>query len=88
VCEGGGVGGVTAGVVCVVWTAGVVCVVWTADADCELCVADEVCWFELDELLVLAGGFGALFRFGTAGAAPTAVIATFCCPWTLVAGAS
>ncbi len=88
-CDGDGDAGVvcagwTAGVVCAGWTAGVVCVVWTA----VVCVADEDWLDELDELLDLAGGFGALFRFGSAGAAPTAVIATFCCPWTLVTGAS
>ena len=75
-CDGGGDAGVvcagcTAGVVWVGCTAGVVCV-WTAGV---VCVVDDD---ELDELLALVGGFGALFRFGRAGAAPTAVIATFC----------
>jgi hypothetical protein len=60
--------GCTAGVVCV-WTAGVVCVVDDDEVD-EL--------VDVDELLAFAGGFGALFRFGSAGAAPTAVTATFC----------
>jgi hypothetical protein len=66
--------GCTAGVVWAGCTAGVVGV-WTAGV---VCVVDDDELDELDELLALAGGFGALFRFGSAGAAPTAMIATFC----------
>jgi hypothetical protein len=65
----------------VVCAGGVVCV----GADDVVCVGAEFCD---EELFGFAGGLGGVFRLGSVGAAPTAVMDTFCAPWTAVTGAN